>query len=83
MTTTADSQRRELARRTNHGLEVALFWTKSSNRVTIEVADARLDDFIAFEVAGPDALDAFYHPYTYAFVGRPDARRAIAEAAAT
>jgi hypothetical protein len=82
MTTAVDNQRRELARRTNYGLEVALFWIKSSNRVTVEVVDAHLDHCIEFEVAGPDALDAFYHPYRYAFVSR-SAHFAIAEAAAT
>jgi hypothetical protein len=82
MTTTA-IERRELAQRTNHGIEVALFWSESSNLVTIEITDTRLDEFIEFEVAGADALDAFYHPYAYACARRPDAGFEIAEAFAT
>jgi hypothetical protein len=82
MTTTA-IQRRELAQRTNHGIEVALFWSESNNRVTIEITDTRLEELIEFEVAGADALDAFYHPYAYAFARRPGVRFAIAEAVAT
>ena len=82
MTTTA-SECRELAQRTNHGIEVALFWSQSSNRLTIEITDTSHDESIELEVAGADALDAFYHPYAYAFARRPDAGLETAEAVAT
>jgi hypothetical protein len=73
MTTYAETERRELARRTNNGIEVALFWSDLGNRVTIELADTRFDEFIEFEVAGADALDAFYHPFAYIYRRHPDA----------
>ena len=65
MTTTA-ATRRELAHRESDGLQVSLFWSKSTNRVTVEVVDERLADRFAFDVPGRKALDAFHHPYAYA-----------------
>ena len=82
MTTTA-IERRELAQRANHGIAVALFGSKSSNRLTIEITETRLGESIEFEVAAADALDAFQHPYAHAFAGRPGAGFEIAEAVAT
>ena len=56
----------ELAVRKNEGLEVSLFWSKSAGLVKVAVADAKLDEQFEFEVAGADALAAFYHPFAYA-----------------
>ena len=66
MTATAINERRELAHRTSDGIEVTLFWTKPSDRVTISVVDTRSGEILEFEVAGSAALDAFNHPYAYA-----------------
>jgi hypothetical protein len=66
MTATASTERRELAHRTSDGIEVTMFWSKPSDRVTIAVLDTRSDDALEFEVDGSDALDAFNHPYAYA-----------------
>ena len=63
---TAATERSELAHRSMDGIEVALFWSKPSNRITIELADARIDERLEFEVANDKALDAFRHPYAYA-----------------
>ncbi|HUA07487.1 MAG TPA: hypothetical protein VMB27_26530 [Solirubrobacteraceae bacterium] len=75
MTLTALTDRRELAHRANDGLEVTLFWSKSSNRVTLEVFDSRSGQRLEFDVDGYAALDAFKHPYVYAakrmFAGGP------------
>jgi hypothetical protein len=57
---------RELAARENDGLEVSLLWSKSADRVKVAVADAKLDEEFEFDVAGADALAAFYHPFAYA-----------------
>ena len=65
MTTTTLNDRRELAHRSNDGIEVTLFWSKPSNRVTIAVLDSHSDETLEFEVDGADALDAFNHPYAY------------------
>lgn len=70
MTATAPTDRRELAHRTGDGIEVTLFWSKPSNRVTIAVLDTRSDEGLEFEVDGGDALDAFNHPYVYAATQR-------------
>jgi hypothetical protein len=58
--------RQELAHRMSNGIEVTLYWNTATNRVSIEVSDARFDDRFEFEVPGNDALDAFHHPYAYA-----------------
>ena len=56
----------ELASRDNEGLEISLLWSKSADRVKVAVADATLDQQFEFDVAGADALAAFYHPFAYA-----------------
>jgi hypothetical protein len=63
--TTVATHRSELAHRSTDGIEVSLFWSKRSNRVTIELVDTRLDERLLFEVAPQKALDAFRHPYVY------------------
>ena len=70
MTATAFNERRELAHRTSDGIEVSLFWSKPSNRVTIAVLDSHSDEALEFEVEGSAALDAFSHPYAYAATGQ-------------
>jgi hypothetical protein len=64
----------ELAERANDGLEVTLLWSRSSGRVKVAISDSRLDDRFELDVAGADALAAFYHPFAYAASGatRPD-----------
>ncbi len=66
MTATAFTERRELAHRTSDGIDVTLFWTEPSDRVTISVVDTRSGEILEFEVAGSADLDAFNHPYAYA-----------------
>ena len=56
----------ELASRANEGLEVFLLWNSVEGRVKVAIADARLDEQFEFDVAGADALAAFYHPFAYA-----------------
>ena len=70
MTRTAFPARRELAHRSNDGVEVTLFWSKPSNRVTIAVLDSHSGEILEFEVDGVAALDAFNHPYAYAATHR-------------
>lgn len=66
MSATAQPDRRELAHRTSDGIEVTLFWSKPSTRVTIAVLDTRSGEALEFEVEGSAAVDAFNHPYAYA-----------------
>jgi hypothetical protein len=63
---TATADRLELAVRSSNGIEVSLYWSKATNRVTVEVRDDRFDEGFEFEVNSSDALDAFNHPYVYA-----------------
>jgi hypothetical protein len=56
----------ELASRQTDGLAVTLLWSKTSNGVKVSVADEQLDEAFEVEVAGADALAAFYHPFAYA-----------------
>jgi hypothetical protein len=71
MSTIEMPEQRELAHRTNDGIDVTLFWSKASNRVTISVFHARSAIALEFEVDGADALDAFNHPYAYAAAADP------------
>jgi hypothetical protein len=66
MSAAAFTERRELAHRTSDGIEVTLFWSKASNKVTIAVVDSHSDEALEFEVGASAALDAFKHPYAYA-----------------
>ena len=70
MTPTAFDERRELAHRTSDGIEVTLFWSKPSDRITIAVVDTRSDESLEFDVGRGAALDAFNHPYAYAATRR-------------
>ena len=56
----------ELASRGNDGLEISLHWSKSTDRVKVMVADSRTDEEFELDVAGADALAAFYHPFAFA-----------------
>jgi hypothetical protein len=70
MTTSTATERRELAQRSSYGIEVTLFWTESTNLVTIAVIDLHSADELEFEVDGSVALDAFDHPFAYAATRR-------------
>ena len=70
MTAATHTERRELAHRTSDGIDVTLFWTEATNRVTIVVVDSHIDESLEFDVNGRDALKAFRHPYAYAATGR-------------
>lgn len=76
MSTTADTDVRELDHRNNDGIDVRLLWSPSSGRVWIDVRDDRGGSSFELDVDPADALVAFHHPYTYA-IG-VDADRALA-----
>ena len=56
----------ELDHRSNDGIDVSLLWNSGTNQVSITVADGRVGESFAFEVAPADSVDAFHHPYAYA-----------------
>jgi hypothetical protein len=57
---------RELARRHADGLDVALLWNKSADRLKLSVFDSRFEEQLDLEVEAADGLNAFYHPFAYA-----------------
>ena len=57
---------RELAHRSDDGIDVTLFWHPRTNTLTICVADQRRGAYFEIEPDANDALDAFHHPYSYA-----------------
>lgn len=59
-------QRRELAHRVSDGIEVALFWDKVGDTLSLEVYDAKTDQLFTVGVPRDRALDAFHHPFAYA-----------------
>jgi len=65
MCTTSEIGARELDRRSNNGIDVALLWDPHTNRVFVAVEEERGDSF-GIDVDAADALDAFHHPYAYA-----------------
>jgi len=56
---------RELDHRESGDISVTLLWYEESNRVVVHLDDAGTGEELELEVAGPDALDAFRHPYAY------------------
>lgn len=64
---------RELARTTGNGVEAALLWDESINRVKVAVSDGRLCHHLDFEIAGGDALSAFHRPFAAAAAQLPPA----------
>jgi len=59
--------RTELASRESNGIKVTLFWTRSTNLVTVTVADAANDDYFELLLDESDQpLDVFNHPFAHA-----------------
>jgi hypothetical protein len=54
---------RELTRTTGSGVEVALLWYRSSNRVKVVVSDRRLCQHLDLELVATDAVSAFDRPF--------------------
>jgi hypothetical protein len=56
----------ELARRKNYGVEVALFWNRDTDDLTVCVGDEKRNSYFELSPHRDQALDCFYHPYSYA-----------------
>ena len=58
---------RELAFRSNDGMDVALLWHTASDLLSVVVADVRTDARFELVLDRDDrAMDVFHHPYAYA-----------------
>ena len=66
MTTQSQTGTRELDRRSNDGIEVALLWEPRTNRLFVAIEDARRGESFRIDVDPAHALDVFRHPYAYA-----------------
>jgi len=67
MNTTATQRRmRELAHRSNDGMDVTLFWRPATGGLTVCVCDHRRGAYFEIEPEPRLALDAYNHPYSYA-----------------
>ena len=63
---TIETGLRELDRRSNGGIVVALLWNPSSNRLVVTVWSEREGEWFDIPVDADEALDVFHHPYAYA-----------------
>jgi hypothetical protein len=66
VSTTAGA-RRELAIRENDGITVQLFWESDVDALTLTVEDRRAGIFFELPVARDRGLEAFHHPFPYAY----------------
>jgi hypothetical protein len=65
--TTDEPSRTELASRENNGITVRLLWSRSTNLVTVTVADAANDEYFELVLDEHErALDVFEHPFAHA-----------------
>jgi hypothetical protein len=58
-------QLRELAYRENDGIEVTLFWQPVTDELKVCVCDHKDGAYFEIRPAPHQALDVFYHPYSY------------------
>ena len=64
---TDNTSRTELAFRESNDITVRLLWSRSTNLVTVAVADAANDDYFELVLDENDrALDVFQHPFAHA-----------------
>jgi hypothetical protein len=64
---TQETWRTELAARESNGVSVRLFWSRSTNIVTVTVSDATNGEYFELVLDENErALDVFHHPYAHA-----------------
>jgi hypothetical protein len=56
---------RELAHRSDEGLEVSLLWNETAGELIVTVLDARSGELLDVAAQHENALDVFNHPYAY------------------
>jgi hypothetical protein len=66
MTATAHAEHsRELAYRAGDGIEVTLYWSSTTDEISVCVCDHRRGAYFVVRPEPRLALDVFYHPYSY------------------
>jgi hypothetical protein len=63
--TDIDTPFRELAHRSNTGVDVTLSWHAETDQLLVCVYDARCDVYFEIHPERDVALDAYYHPYAH------------------
>jgi hypothetical protein len=63
MSTSAETELRELNRRRNNGIDVRLLWNARTKRHSVALKDERSGRSFEFEIDSADALAAFHHPF--------------------
>ena len=64
---THEPRRTELASRESNGITVRLYWSRSTNLVTVTVADTAKDNYFELVLDEHErALDVFHHPFAHA-----------------
>jgi hypothetical protein len=56
---------RELAHRSDEGLEVSLLWKETTAELIVTVLDARSGELLEVAAQPENALEVFNHPYAY------------------
>jgi len=64
-TTHLDTRFRELAHRSNNGVDVTLSWHPETDELLVCVYDERRDLYFELHPAHDLALDVYYHPYAH------------------
>jgi hypothetical protein len=64
-TTDSDTTHRELASRTNDGLDVQLLWRPTDDAVLLHLEDHKLGLCFTQQIDRAEALHAFEHPFAY------------------
>ena len=62
----AESERRELARRSGAGVDVTLYWHSTRDELIVCVYDERHGAYFEIRPQRYLALDVYHHPYAYA-----------------
>jgi hypothetical protein len=64
--TALDTRHRELAHRSNNGVNVTLSWDTETDELLVCVDDERRNVYFELQPARDLALDVYYHPYAHA-----------------
>ena len=67
--TDIDTQFRELARRSNNGVDVTLSWDAETDELLVCVYDERREVYFEIQPERDVALDVYYHPYAHVGYG--------------
>jgi hypothetical protein len=63
--TDIDTRFRELAHRSDNGVDVTLSWHAETDELLVCVYDERRDVYFEIQPARNFALDVYYHPYAH------------------